>query len=370
MLFPDNARFGFALTDLAEALHSIPMTTQQPLPCDRYIARSCLQKAIRRGEVVLAQRALANLFEHDPATVWRHLVIICLEDVGIANVGLLAQIIAARQDRRWRAQLGGDWQVLAGLVRLMAESVHCQAACDLLLRVMNDPAFDQDRADALEAEPSSLAETVGNPTEKIELRAIAAMAMGGCLAEGQLNKDPCGLFDVMAEHGQFSSVVAACRAAWKISRNPMAMLLPLIWEAWMKDDRHHIADDTLPAAQMMRGVPGYALDQFTRVGNTISRAFLRECDELRSVFEVAGVSSADFSSTLGDLIFLLEGGLVRRRCHWSLGDELRLPHRQLPAVARLGSNLELSARLVQAKASQIATLRTQYLGLRFPAVAL
>ena len=54
-----------------------------------------------------------------------------------------------------------------------------------------------------------------------------------------------------------------------------------------------------------------------------------------------------------------------------LAEALRsIPHRQLPAVARLGSNLELSARLVQAKTSQIATLRTQYLGLRFPTVAL
>lgn len=360
MLFPEDALDGFALSALAVELASHPISMLGPLPCDRYIARSCLQKAIRRGEVILAQRALANLFEHDPAKVWRHLVIICLEDVGVANVDLLAQIIAARQDRKWRAQLGGDWQVLAGLVRLMAESAHCQAACDLLLRVMNDPALDQSKANALEAEPGSLAETVCNAAEKIELRGIAAMAMGGCMAEGQLHKDPCGLFDVMAEHGQFSSVVTACRAAWKVSRNPMAMLLPLIWEEWLRDGRHCVADDVLPAVQMIGSVPGYALDQFTRTGNTISRAFLRECDELRGVFKAAGVRPADFSSTLGDLIFLSEGGLVRRRCHWSIGDQLRLPHRQLPAVARLGSNLELSARQVQAKASQIAKVRAKH----------
>lgn len=360
MLFPEDVMFGFALSDLAETLGSYPILAPEPLPCDRYIARSCLQKAIRRGEVVLAQRALANLFEHDPVTVWRHLVIICLEDVGIANVDLLAQIIAARQDRKWRAQLGGDWQVMAGLVRLMAESVHCQASCDLLLRVMNDPALDLDKAVAFEAEPSSLAETVGNRSEKIELRGIAAMAMGGCLAEGQLHKDPCGLFDVMAEHGQFSSVVATCRAAWKISRNPMAMLLPLVWEAWMKDDRHHVANDVLPAVQVMDGVPGYALDQFTRIGNTIARAFLRENDELRSTFEFAGVRSADFSSTLGDLLFLSEGGVVRRRCHWSIGDKLRLPYRQLPAVSRLGSHLDLSRCIVEAKACQIAMVRAKH----------
>ncbi|MEQ1515979.1 MAG: hypothetical protein ABL931_05770 [Usitatibacteraceae bacterium] len=360
MLFPEDVMFGFALSDLAETLGSYPILAPEPLPCDRYIARSCLQKAIRRGEVQLAQRALANLYEHDPAGVWRHIVVICIEDVGVANVDLLAQIIVAKRDRRWRSQIGGDWHVLAGLVRLMSEGAHCQAACDLLLRIMNDPALDLDKAVAFEAEPSSLAETVGNRSEKIELRGIAAIAMGGCLADGQLNKDPCGLFDVMTEHGQFSSVVAICRSAWKISRNPMAMLLPLIWEAWMKDDRHHIADDMLPAEQMMGGVPGYALDQFTRTGNTISRAFLRECQELRDLFEVARIRPADFSSTLGDLIFLSEGGLVRSRCHWSLGEHLRLPYRQLPAVARLGSNLDLANRLVEAKACQIAKMRAQH----------
>ena len=360
MLFPQDALFGFVLSDLAETLGSYPISAPEPLPCDRYIARSCLQKAIRRSEVQLAQRALANLFEHDPASVWRHITIICIEDVGVANVDLLAQIIAAKKDRKWRAQIGGDWHVLASLVRLMAESVHCQAACDLLLRALNNPALDQDRADALEAQPRSLAEALSDPTLKIELRGVAALAMGGCLADGQLHKDPCGVFDIMAEMGNFSHVVATCRAAWKISRNPMAMLLPLIWEAWMKDDRHNVADDVLTAVQIMDGVPGYALDQFTRIGNTISRAFLRECHELRGLFEAAEVRSADFSPTLGDLVFLSEGGLVRKRCHWAIGDQLRLPHRQLPAVTRLGSNLERSRRLVEVKASQIAKLRRAF----------
>lgn len=360
MLFPEDALFGFVLADLAEELGSDPISTPDPLPCDRYIARSCLQKAIRRGEVGLARRALANLYDHDPSSVWRHLVIICIEDVGIANVDLLAQIIAAKKDRRWRAQMGGDWHVVAGLVRLMAESVHCQAACDLLLRILNDPALEHDKATALDLGPRVLARAIGDPTVTIELRGIAALAMGGCLAEGQSHRDPCGLFDIMAELGHFSHVVATCRAAWKISRNPMAMLLPLIWEAWLQNDRHSVADDVLPAVQMIGRVPGYALDQFTRIGNAISRAFLRECDEVRDAFEAAGVRSTGFSSTLGDLLFLSEGGLVRRRYHWAIGNQLRLPYRQLPAVARLGPNLELLRRLVDAKASQIAKARAKH----------
>jgi hypothetical protein len=65
MLFPDDAHFDFALSDLTKLIAIAPTVPISPLPCDRWIARSCLQKAIRRAEPNLAQRALANLFQHD-----------------------------------------------------------------------------------------------------------------------------------------------------------------------------------------------------------------------------------------------------------------------------------------------------------------
>jgi hypothetical protein len=357
MLYSESL-FAYVQMELAEALAQIPMTLPQPLDCDRWVARSALQKCVRRGEVGLAQRALANLFAHDPATVWRHLVIICVEDVGVANVDLLAQIVSAKRDKAWRRQMGGDWHVMASLVRLMAESNHCQAACDLLLKVTNDPSLEITKADALDAGPEELALQIADPSRQIEDRAISIMALGGCLAEGQQYKSPNCVFEIISELGYFSHVVATCHAAWKISRNPMTMLLPLVWQAWTKNEGHRITNDHLPTVQMIGEIPGYALDQFTRTGNQISRFYLKQDAELRDLFEIADIPTGRYARTLGDAIFLIEGGLVVKRMIWSDAERLRQPARLMPAVPMLGHHLLAIIRHCEAKASQLSKLRT------------
>lgn len=357
MLFPDEALFDYGLIDLAEQIATHATPAIHPLPCDRWIARSALQKCCRRGEVKIAQRALANLYEYDRRATWRHLTIIAVEDVGVANIDLIAQIVAAQKNRKWRESVGGDWAVMAELVRQIAMSDHCQAACDLLLRTLNDPALDHARASALEAEPHELALTLWDGTADLMRRGIAALALGGGLVESQRSHDACAVFDILAEVASSSHVIATCRAVWKLTRNPMAMLLPLVWGRWIATDNHEVTDDALPPEQIINGVPGYALDQFTRVGNEISRALLRRQLDLIEGLDSAGVRKGQHSRTVGDLIFILEGGLVRRRLLWKAAEELRTPHRLLPAIAAAGSHLEKLLRLVAAKASQIDKLR-------------
>ena len=361
MLFPDEALFDYVLIDLAEAVAARPAPLIQPLPCDRYVARSCLQKAIRRGEAELAIRALANMFDYDRRATWRALTVIALEDVGVANVDLLAQIVAAHRNRKWRDQQGGDWRVMAELARQMALGEHCQAACDLLLRATNDPSLDGQRAAALEQAPADLSQTLWDGSVGLEDRGIAALAMGGGLAEGQQLHDPCAVFDIVTEAGRSSHVVATCRAAWKLSRNPMALLLPLIWDQWTLGDCHRTTDDPLPPVQMMDGVPGYALDQFTRIGNVISRALLGHDPALRQLLNAAGIRSGAQSRAVGDLLFLVEGGLILRRVLWPASDKLRLPWRYLPTTAIMQNYMEVGLVHVRKAGSQLTQLRADHL---------
>ena len=360
MLFPNDALFEYVLTDLGEAVAARPAPPVTPLPCDRWVARSCLQKAIRRAEPELAQRALANLLEYDRRSAWRALAIICLEDVGVANVDLLAQIVAAQRNRKWREHVGGDWRVMSELARQMAASEHCQAACDLLLRATNYPALDQQRAAALEHAPAELCRTLWDARSALQVRGTAALAIGGGLADGQRHHDPYAVFDILEDVGRSSHVVATCRAAWKFTSNPMSLLLPLVWERWMLVDGRDTIDDPLPPVQMLDGVPGYSLDQFTRIGNTISRALLRADPRLRQLLDGAGIRPGAQSRAVGDLLFLLEGGLLRHRVVWPAADELRLPYRSLPAVAAMQEQTaEILAHLA-AQPDQLAGLRAAH----------
>lgn len=361
-MFPDAALFDYVLLDLADGMRANPTPPADPLPCDRWIARSALQKAIRRGEVGLAQRALANLYGHDPRAIWRHLVIIAVEDVGVANVDLLAQVVGAQRDRSWRTSMGGDWSVMAELVRLMAESNHCQAACDLLLRASNDPALEPMREWVLDASMSTLTAAMADSTLPLVDRGIAALAIGGGLAEGQPHSDPAAVFEIMAEAGTFSHVVATCQQAWRVSRNPMALLLPLVWQAWSQAGGAEIVkDDPMPAVHLIDGVPGYALDQFTRTGNQISRAYIAEDHQLQLLLAHAGIAKSAWPRTLGHALFLIEGGATARRLVWEQAEHLRQPNRWLPAVATLGHYLPELLRHCQAKGSQIAKARDRYI---------
>ena len=67
--------------------HSPTLNPLKPLLCDRWVALSAMQKSIRRGDRLTAQRALRTLYQHDPSSTWRRLLIIACEDVGIGALG-------------------------------------------------------------------------------------------------------------------------------------------------------------------------------------------------------------------------------------------------------------------------------------------
>ncbi len=70
-------------------------TIENPLPLDPWTASSLLQKAIRRGDTDLAQWAASTLHRQRGASIWRRLVLIAFEDVGIGDLALV--------EHRWEA---------------------------------------------------------------------------------------------------------------------------------------------------------------------------------------------------------------------------------------------------------------------------
>lgn len=328
-----------------------------PLPCDRWIARSCLQKAIRRGNGELAVRALANLFLHGPKAVWRHLTIIALEDVGVADIPLLSRIIAAKFQHQTARRPGLLWKTCVDLTERLARSNHCQAICDLLLRVENDPALSPDRNELMEMGPSDWSESLFDPSATVERRAVAALCFGGFM-DLRGSADPSAVFEICSETG-CSELAEIARGAWKLSRNPMALLLPVVWQASRVWTRARVMDDSIPQGETMSGVPEYALDQFTRIGKSISRALVEDDPELQMILAAAAASKSEWPKVVGDLIFLLEGGCCVRRATWDEAEALRTPERWLPGTAVLGDALQPAMEHLASRRCQLRNLRQQ-----------
>src|SRR6266536_1559451 len=92
------------------------------LQCDRWIASSLLQKSIRRGDVELAQRAACTLHAFDRNAIWRRLVVIVCEDVGVGDIDALLETLLAATSTDLRRQCG-EASVLGAVVRRLAEAV-------------------------------------------------------------------------------------------------------------------------------------------------------------------------------------------------------------------------------------------------------
>ena len=87
-----------------------------PLVTDSFIARSAMQKAIRRADCRTALRAAATLMELDPDVIWKRLLVTGLEDIGVGEFAVLAKIVIA-QGKRTRHSIGDDWPIAVALIR-------------------------------------------------------------------------------------------------------------------------------------------------------------------------------------------------------------------------------------------------------------
>lgn len=74
------------LEGIETELQSTVLSPVGPMLCDKWIASSAMQKAIRRGDLVAAQSAGKVLWSADPTAFWRRLHIISVEDIGVADV--------------------------------------------------------------------------------------------------------------------------------------------------------------------------------------------------------------------------------------------------------------------------------------------
>src|ERR1022692_2459008 len=118
-----------------------------PLIVSPWIAMSLLQKAIRRGQDGLTQRAAATLLRTSPERLWRRCGCIAFEDIGVADLDTVAIVTAALAGKRFRASLGGEWCVASSIVSKMVHAPKCRGADDLLMAAELHPAYERARLD-------------------------------------------------------------------------------------------------------------------------------------------------------------------------------------------------------------------------------
>ena len=290
-----------------------------------WIAASALQKAIRRGRKQTALRAAARLLQVAPDRLWRRLGCISFEDVGVGDFEVVSLTVAALTGKRFRQSLGGDWPVASYLIGRLAGATKTRATDDLLMSAETHPEFAEARSELATRSSENLIE-VATGSAPIHIRARAAWFAAGTnrWRSAHLPSRPGNakiLFDAMGASEAEAETVAIARQGWRKLGEALCPFTAML-KPFAPADFSATTDDDLPPEVFIGDLPGWCLDQYSREGRRALQVFM-EGGTLTARWVRAHIPVRERIPFLGGIVFRAEGGLLRSRLRWALGDELR-----------------------------------------------
>lgn len=315
-----------ARDELAAALHSRGIVAQpSSLDISPWLAMSLLQKAIRRGQEGYALWAAATLLRDSPERLWRRLGLIAFEDIGVADPEVPYLATAAVTGKQYRKELGGEWAVANFLTSRLALAPKCRSADDLRFVTSAHPSLAQARIDfAFLSTPELLSiVTSSRPLPERALALWYAIGTQRCFAEGLLKRkgEPGPVFDALCEAGLPHTAVEIAREGFRKSGEVLCPLVALLCPE-RQAATTTVMNDEVPEPVLIGGVPSWAFDMYSREGRRGLAHFLgSEAETAKWVRSHIPVSQQ--VRFLGNIVFAVEGSILRPRMRWPIADQLR-----------------------------------------------
>jgi len=309
-------------------MNTPPENSTDLIPVDAEIISSLLQKSIRRGETSLAQFAARRLLAQRGADVWRRLLVIAFEDVGIGAPDLLIEAVSIAADPNSRKRLGGNEASAVHLADLLAAAPKDRSSDYLICAALFHPRLRSIRL-ALQRAPLTDCLTVVEDAEwGLPERAVAAWLGSGIpwLGERGEEGDLLALLDCYRQLGVPDGLVDAVGIAAHKTGEAITILVPLLWLA-AGGGSFHVHQSPVPPLQAAAGVPLYALDLDTRLGRAAIARFALENRSVRAFLE-ANVRPLRWAEAVQMAAFYVDGMPVAKRLDWPASYELEVLGRQ------------------------------------------
>lgn len=312
--------------DLCNLVGGTTLTFPQAnLPLDRYIALSLLQKAIRRGELVYGLISASYLFRADPTAFWRRLAIIAVEDIGIANIPLVCQVLIAAGGKKIRQEIGDSEQIAVSLIGEMCRSPKDRSTDDLFDVLNRDTSLDALKATVAEIPEEEVWDFYNPHTQGIEENAVALVQLATSWTNfsayvGRQTRWPLVISMLPEEHVS-PCIKETANLGLLRTRLILAPLLAAISPDAPKV-RSFIDDDLLPECHI-HGLPSWAFGMHTRTGLAAFRSFAHRSTEMKSLMAQRVPSSVSKSKAIGGLVFRLDCGQLQNRLDWDAGHRLK-----------------------------------------------
>lgn len=262
---------GTILSGMETAITAEDVTGIKPLPVDRWLASSSLQKSVRRGDVMAAQRSALTLWTQDRRSFWRRVAVISMEDIGVASPDVIVKVLAALNTPAWRAKQD-DLKTGLYLVRLMCGATKIRLADEIISICANAVEYGPYRAALAKADNQTLADIALHDKTPLAERALGLWFLAGSRRYPHDNlPDRAGSLDaaadVMRSLGAPPDLTESCIATLNKSQYPLALLTPLLWAEVQRQPRPLLTwFDKFEPSPAVKGVPLVALDGFTRTG--------------------------------------------------------------------------------------------------------
>jgi hypothetical protein len=289
---------------------------------DPWIVSSVLQKAIRRGEVDIAQRAAAGLLALRGSAIWRRFIVIAFEDVGIGSVDALLVTVAAASDASLRSACGGDVRVAAFLTGLLAEAPKDRSA-DYLAGARDHPDLARFARTVARATVKSQLCTARDETLDLQHRAIGAYFATGFRSAEEHRRygDLDALVASFRALGVPDDLAAGTDVAARRTREPITLMIPLIWLAARPQGPPKISNQAVPNTQLIDGIPLYGFDKHTRLGKRAIRELVADDARLRICLEEF-VPRSRWLAAAEMAAFYADAAPISRRLEWPLSRSL------------------------------------------------
>jgi len=295
----------------------------EPLIADQWVMISLLQKSIRRGEVATAQRAAFTLFAQKGSAIWRRFMVIAFEDVGVASPDAVAMTVAASTDPSWRRKNGGDLHIAVQLARVLAQAPKSRSAEHLITSAQHHPSLAKARMLRGASSRTDQLAAVMKQNASLTERAIAASCASGVGWNGEKREhsDLAAVLETFHGLGVPDELVAATGIAARKTREPITLMVPLVWLAANCDSYPTIIEPEVPVAKIVDGVPMYSLDKHTRLGREAVRRFASENDEMQETL-ARYVPAARRNDAAYMAAFYADAAPLATKLVWKDADEL------------------------------------------------
>lgn len=300
------------------AANTSRMPEHFPHPFDRWLASSAWQKSIRRGEVDCALLMTRAFLTHEPSYIWKRIVIIALEDIGLANLPLVNQILFVSGKQAWIQRIG-EAALAEYLVTALCESVKDRNACELVQVADKHPDYHPHRQQYPRLPCDELAAIALGDDWYAAILAIWCMfgtrkfPSEHFTAEGFARER---VLEILQPEPQLRDLfqLAWSKPAYGIPLGCLAL------HPWLRRQTTTVVTETPPPTPWEGIYPLYALDMYTRAGK---RALMQwaEASPVLHDFLSRHLPRREWGRYLGNLVFVLESQNVNLRLRYAGCDQ-------------------------------------------------